>query len=91
MPKWIELWVNRIRMKFPELRVNCEYLSEIYSYRVTFYKGNQEKWEERGIYLNPNPSPSVWQNRKSFRDFVDEGIKRWLSGIDKEVKDELET
>jgi len=83
MPKWIERWVNRIHTKFPELRVRCEYLCAMHSYKVTFYKGNQEEWEERGIYLNPNPSPSVWQNRKAFRDWVDEGIKRWLS--DKEV------
>ena len=81
-PNWIIRWIERLKQNFPDCGVAYGYDIKYFSYTAEVGKHNH--WW--GIRLNPSPSPSVWQNRKSFRRHFDETVRRGIDRVDEKFK-----
>ena len=77
MPKWIQRWVKRVKKGFPECAVRCSFSSKHFGYLLEVYYPKRQAWSATGnwriwgILLNPTESPTVWQNRRWFREKFD--------------------
>ena len=83
-PTWIQRWVGRVEGKFPECMVRCSFSPERFGYLLEVYFPKEQAWSATGnwriwgILLNPSNSPTVWQNRKAFRDDYDVTLREEL-------------